>query len=226
MNYEENLFGKALSDKYHNRAKEPFYVCDDARREAPLELEFYLSEEPEELEKDILNHATGRILDVGCGAGRVLKYLQKKDFDVTGFDIDSIAVQLCKERGLENVFVGDFNNIEQFGIFDTILFMNRTICTAGSLEAVEALLKKCYNCCSPNGILVFDSYEVKPELTKDTPGIVRNKLWFKYEGRLGKPFYRICFSGFVARELLKDTGWVEDKIVRHSDIYSMLCRRV
>lgn len=225
MKHEANLFGKALSDTYHNRIKGPFYVCDDAGRETPLDMDFYLRDELEKFEKDALNFATGKILDVGCGPGRVLKYLQNKDFDVTGFDVDSAAIQLCKERGLENVFVGDFNNIEQFGVFNTILFMNRTICTAGTLEAVKLILQKCYMCCLNNGILIFDSYEVKAELAKETPGIIQNKLWFKYGDSLGKPFYRVCFSSFVAKELIQNTGWVEEKIIKHKDIYCMLCRK-
>ena len=226
MKYAEDLFGKALSDVYHNRKKEPFYVCDDAGRETPLDLEFYVGGGPEEYEKQVLNSVTGKILDVGCGAGRITKYLQDKGLNVVGFDIDSIAIHLCKERRIKNVFVGDFNNIEQFGVFDSILFLNRTICIAGSLEAVRALLKKCYNYCSPNGILIFDSYEVNPELTKDTPDFVQNKLWFKYEGRFGKPFQRIYYSSSVARKLLKDSGWVEEKIAKYKDVYCMLCRRI
>jgi 2-polyprenyl-3-methyl-5-hydroxy-6-metoxy-1,4-benzoquinol methylase len=222
MKDEINLFGKALADVYHNRAKGPFYVCDEMG-EHPLDLRFYFQHKPEEYETELLKHVSGRILDIGCGPGRIMKFLQEQGLDVLGFDMDSAVVQLCKERGIKNVFVESYDNMEHFGVFDTILLLNRTICTAGTPEAVKSLLQKCHACCSHNGILIFDSLEVKPELVRDTPRILQNTLRFKYDGRFEKPFLRLYCSSDIAEGLLKETGWFKEKIVRKEDIYCMMC---
>jgi 2-polyprenyl-3-methyl-5-hydroxy-6-metoxy-1,4-benzoquinol methylase len=51
-------------------------------------------------EKEAMKHAKGRVLDIGCGAGRHALYLQKKGFDVLGIDNSSLAIKTCKLRGL------------------------------------------------------------------------------------------------------------------------------
>jgi 2-polyprenyl-3-methyl-5-hydroxy-6-metoxy-1,4-benzoquinol methylase len=36
------------------------------------------------------------VLDVGCGSGRVVKYLQEKGFEVSGIDISELAIETSK----------------------------------------------------------------------------------------------------------------------------------
>ena len=152
----KNLFGKALADCYHKKQKNSFYVCDE-KGEYPLDLKFYISDKLEPHEVKILKYVNGKILEIGCGAGRILKNLQKKGYDTLGFDIDRTAVQLCKEQRIKNVSVESYVNIKRFGIFDTILALNRTIGIAGYLVGIKKLLCDCYLCCSKDGILIFDS---------------------------------------------------------------------
>lgn len=49
-----------------------------------------------------------RILDVGCAGGHLIKFLGESGFkEVYGIDISREAINLCKERGLKKVSVGD-----------------------------------------------------------------------------------------------------------------------
>ncbi len=41
----------------------------------------------------------GRVLDVGCGAGRVALHPQSRGFDVFGIDVSPLAVQLARQLG-------------------------------------------------------------------------------------------------------------------------------
>ena len=63
-------------------------------------------------ERKAMRYVTGRVLDVGCGAGRVSLYLQKKGFDVLGLDVSPQAIRVCKIRGLKNA--RHANNENQF----------------------------------------------------------------------------------------------------------------
>jgi cyclopropane fatty-acyl-phospholipid synthase-like methyltransferase len=38
-------------------------------------------------EKKAMRYAQGKILDIGCGAGRISLYFQKRGFDVLGIDV-------------------------------------------------------------------------------------------------------------------------------------------
>lgn len=51
-------------------------------------------------------HHTRRILDVGCGTGTMLTYLSSFG-KAQGVDIDEEAVGYCRERGLEDVGLGE-----------------------------------------------------------------------------------------------------------------------
>lgn len=54
----------------------------------------------------------GRILEAGCGNGRILRYYHEKGYDITGFDFIDIAIQkLKKVDDSLNVEVGDIRNL-------------------------------------------------------------------------------------------------------------------
>ena len=64
-----------------------------------------------------------KILEAGCGAGRVLSYLHSKKYDVIGFDFIESAIKKIKLRYNEiNVEVGNILNTRfEDNFFDTIL---------------------------------------------------------------------------------------------------------
>ena len=222
MTHQRTLFGEALTDLYNGQPKGGFVVSDETG-DHPLELAFYLGATPDRHEREALQHVRGRILDVGCGAGRILKFLQDQGTDASGFDIDPMLVALCKRRGIMKVSVESYDNLSRFAPVDTILFLNRTICTAGSLLRVGSVLRQCHQCCSPDRVLIFDSVEVKPELCNVQPGVMLNTLRFKYAGQTGEPFDRVYFTANVAEDMIRKTGWVCQKIIRERHVYAMVC---
>src|SRR5574341_2182109 len=77
------------------------------------------------VEKQAIRYARGRVLDVGCGAGRHALYLQKKGLAVTGIDTSPLAIKICKLRGLRNAKVLSFDRVGKFkdNSFDTVMLM-------------------------------------------------------------------------------------------------------
>ena len=61
-------------------------------------------------QKQAIKFSKGKVLDIGCGAGRVGLHLQKKGFDVTSIDNSPLAIRVCKERGLKNAEVMPIEN--------------------------------------------------------------------------------------------------------------------
>ncbi len=50
---------------------------------------------------DALSRLRGRVLDVGCGAGRHALYLQALGCEMIGLDPSPGAVDVCRRRGLD-----------------------------------------------------------------------------------------------------------------------------
>lgn len=59
----------------------------------------------------------GRVLDVGCGIGRCLAFL---DGNGVGIDHNPTSVEFCRRRGLEAYTPDEFDQIEP-GLFDSLL---------------------------------------------------------------------------------------------------------
>jgi len=69
-----------------------------------------------------MRYAKGRILDIGCGGGRISLYFQRKGSDVLGIDVSPLAIKVCKLRGLRKARVMSITGVSpRLGKFDTIL---------------------------------------------------------------------------------------------------------
>lgn len=65
------------------------------------------------LAKNKLKKSSTKLLDVGCGTG--MNYKALKNFGtVYNLDIDKIAVDVYKKKGIKNVFLGDAQNMRMF----------------------------------------------------------------------------------------------------------------
>lgn len=142
----QDAYGHLLSD-YHN-GRENFEIVEredgfiDTSRFGPVN---YFAEYDNwaEHQKSAIAHATGRALDIGCGAGRHSLYLQEQGHDVLGTDISPLAIQTCQSRGLENALVIPITQLSsKIGIFDTILMMGHNFGLVGSYKRAKWLLRR------------------------------------------------------------------------------------
>src|SRR5580700_1084835 len=73
-----------------------------------------------DFEQTALALAHGRVLDVGCGAGRFALALQERGTPVTGLDVSAGAVDVCRQRGVLHVVQGAVTSAGGMG-YDTFL---------------------------------------------------------------------------------------------------------
>ncbi len=93
--------------------------------------------------KKAVRYARGRVLDIGCGAGRHALCLQEKGLDVVGIDNSPLAIEVCKMRGLKDARLLSINQINpKLGVFDTVIMMGNNFGLFGSFNGVRRLLKK------------------------------------------------------------------------------------
>jgi SAM-dependent methyltransferase len=223
-NPKNNLFGEALLDLYHGEAKESFYIVSEGVEET-LDLAFYLSDRVRSVEAKALSHTFGRVLDIGCGAGRVMAYLQALGHDVVGIDIDPKLVELCRKRGLTRAFVSSYEDLTHLGTFDTLLLMGRNIGMAGNTEGLLKLFVLCHAVCCPQGLLIFDSYEVPPEYANPTEGVSERRLRYKYGASEGPEFGWIHINEMNSKRILADAGWSARHVYRDGEGYSIVASR-
>jgi SAM-dependent methyltransferase len=73
-------------------------------------------------ESTAIRLARGRVLDVGCGAGRVALHLQRRGLDVVGIDLSPGAIRIAKARGVRHARVMALDDVApRMGSFDTVV---------------------------------------------------------------------------------------------------------
>jgi SAM-dependent methyltransferase len=105
-----------------------------------------------EHEKKSIALATGRILDIGSGAGRVSLYLQEKGRDVLAIDNSPLALKVCRLRGVRNTRLMSITQLgigARVGIFDTVVMFGNNLGLFGSYKRARWLLRRFCSITSP-----------------------------------------------------------------------------
>jgi SAM-dependent methyltransferase len=105
---------------------------------------------------------TGRVLDVGCGAGRILGYLRLLGADPVGIDISARMVEHCRQKfpGAD-VRVGDVADLRSAveGPFDAVLMTDNVIDVFGD-EQRRRVLTDVRELLAAGGLLVFSTHNL------------------------------------------------------------------
>ncbi|MDG6910628.1 MAG: class I SAM-dependent methyltransferase, partial [Nitrososphaerota archaeon] len=96
------------------------------------------------VEREGIALARGRVLDVGCGAGRVALYLQKYlKLRVLGIDNSPLALEVARARGVGRTRLMAFEEVDFApGSFDTVVMYGNNFGLFGSRARARRLLRK------------------------------------------------------------------------------------
>jgi SAM-dependent methyltransferase len=132
-------------------------ICeDDVISSAYL---FRTLEDMPNIERVALGNCSGKIIDVGAGAGVHAKYLSNNGHEVSCIDISPRSVEHLISEGLK-AECKDFYSLEGEK-FDTILMLMNGIGISGKLNNLEHTLLKAKSLLNINGKIICDSSDIK-----------------------------------------------------------------
>jgi SAM-dependent methyltransferase len=110
-------------------------------------------------EQEALRRCSGRILDVGAGAGVHTLWLQGQGFEVDALDISPLSCETMLKRGIKNVHLKDIYSLTDQK-YDTILLLMNGAGVAQTLPRLEDLLLHLKTLLNPGGKILADSSDL------------------------------------------------------------------
>jgi SAM-dependent methyltransferase len=228
---EEDAFGQVLSASFKGEEVYEIVERDDGYIDA-MSVKGYFSEYKDwpVFEQQAVDLAKGKVLDIGCGAGRHSLHLQKKGLDVLGIDISPLAVEVCKQRGLKKARLIPIDDLHKLRAdsFGTVLMMGNNFGLFASLQKAKKLLKK-LNRITTKGAFII-AFTRDPYKTQNLAHLEYHKQ-NKKRGRMGgqvrirvrhgkhatRWFDYLMVSKEEMKQILDGTGWKIKEIREPSD---------
>jgi SAM-dependent methyltransferase len=114
-----------------------------------------------------LDLASGRVVDIGAGAGRASVALQGDGHDVVALDISAGATAVCRDRGVRTTFTGSVFELaaSQPEPFDTFLMLGNNLGLLGGSAQAPSVLEALAAMATPRARLVGETTD--PYTTTD-----------------------------------------------------------
>ena len=172
-----------------------------------------------------IRHVKGRVLDIGCGAGKHSLYLQEKGFDVLGIDTSPLALKVCRTRGLKKTKLISITQIDsKLGKFNTLLMLGCNFGLFGNPRRARWLLKRFHKITHQEARIIA---ETRDPYDTTEPFHLKYHEFNKRRGRMpGQLRIRIRYKKYAStwfdylhaskeeiEKILKDTPWMTEKFI-------------
>ena len=212
---EQDAFGWAIYDRLNGREAQEVIERDDGFIDVMDALNYTRPVKTWPGKR----YARGRVVDVGCGAGRHALALQREGFEVLGIDISPMVIKAARQLGLRKTKVLSITEMNsRLGPFDTIQMLGNNFGLFGNRKRAQWLLRRFYRATGDGGRIIAQSNDVYQ--TCDPLHLAYHR-WNRRRGRMAGQIrmrvrYRIyCTPWFdylmvpqdEMKEILNGTGW-------------------
>ncbi len=193
-------------------------------------------------QRQAMRFVRGRVLDIGCGAGRVALYLQSRSHDVLSVDLSPLAIKVCRLRGVKNTKVLSITQLtRRLGEFDTLIMFGTNFGLFANPRRARWLLKRFYFMTSPQARILAESLHpydrVPPEHRKylrfnRQRGRMAGQLRLRVRcGLVCTPWFDyLIVSPREMRSVVSGTGWhvvhLLDSRDPHGTVYVAVLEKV
>ncbi|MFJ4656815.1 class I SAM-dependent methyltransferase [Nocardia sp. NPDC088792] len=187
------------------------------------------------LDRWACEQAAGRVLDVGCGAGRHALVVAGHAEEVLGIDSSPGAIEVARARGVRAQLCGVDELPAGLGRFDTILLLGNNIGILGGPGRAEAVLAGLASVAAPNARLIgtsIDPYLSDDHDTSDYRNRNRSRgrlggqlrMRIRYD-RIASPWFDYLFPSVgELRALVAETPWWIEHVEQEGAKYAVTLR--
>jgi SAM-dependent methyltransferase len=180
------------------------------------------------VERRALRFVRGRVLDVGVGAGRVALELQSRGHEVVGIDISPGAVEVARRRGVRDVRLLRFEDVDNsLGRFGTVVMYGNNFGLFARPPKAKRLLRRLRGLADRIVAASNDPYKTEDEAhlryqernrqRGRMPGELRIRV--RYRDLVDPWFEYLIVSPEEMAELVEGTGWRINRLVRDEGSY-------
>jgi len=224
---DDDAFGHALLDWAMGGSEPETIERDDHYEETGAGPSVYLSGSRgwPAAERKTLRFVRGRVIDVGCGAGRIALALQQKGHDVVAMDRSPLALKAAELYGVEHLECSSIEHLSRsIHSFDTVILFGNNFGLFETPERARTMLKECAESANPGTRILAEStsaYFGAPAMdrtyyrTNRERGLPPGQLRARYKyGEFVSPWFRWLFvSRSEMAQIVRGTGWKISKIV-------------
>jgi SAM-dependent methyltransferase len=221
LDREQDAYGHLMRDHLRGLRTAEVIERDDGWFGVSTGAPAYFAEYPDwpKPQRSAMRFVRGRVLDVGCGAGRAALHLQRRGHRVVAIDASPLAIETCRRRGVKDARVIPVTRVSRrLGCFDTILLLGNNLGLLANPRRARWLLTRFHRLTSPSGRVVAEATD--PYATTD-PHHLHYQRWNRRRGRLSGQlrirvrytthrtpwFDYLLVSQAELRALLRGTGW-------------------
>lgn len=226
----KDLMGQAIWDYYHHNTADDLLTETSISEidELPVEYFFRAFDTMNLIEQKALALSSGKVLDIGAGAGSHSLYLQnEKGLEVLALDNSPKSIEICQLRGVKNTIISDIRHFES-ETFDTILLLMNGTGIFESLDRIDVYLEKLHSLLHENGQILIDSTDILYMYDRDEDGGVmvpanhyhgEVDYFIHYKLDTEEPIKWLYLDFDTFKRAAENNGFKIEKILQQEDSY-------